>query len=168
MEQLYTLSETSAAAFGNLKVGMAESGSALRRLMMAPLAKVNRIRMRFDPALKKAIRLCAALEVAQGMPNAVLLDNISITWQDGLPDDEMEQTQIMVQRKGAGLVSTESAVRHLDGLKGEELEAELDRIAGEQMQARPQAPGMANFGGLFEGLDLGLEPEQGVNTAGGA
>ena len=29
MEQLYTLSETSAAAFGNLKVGMAESGSAL-------------------------------------------------------------------------------------------------------------------------------------------
>ena len=43
MEQLYILSETSAAAFGQLKSGLAESGSALRRLMMAPLAKVNRL-----------------------------------------------------------------------------------------------------------------------------
>jgi hypothetical protein len=161
MEQLYALSETSAAAFGNLKAGMAESGSALKRLMLAPLAKVNRIRMRFDHALKQAIQLCAALEVAQGMPNAVELPNITIAWQDGLPDDEMEQTQIMVQRKGAGLVSTESAVRHLDGLAGEELEAELDRIAGEQMQARPQAPGMTDLGGLFEGLDLGVTPTEG-------
>ena len=43
MEQLYILSETSAAAFGQLKAGLAESGTALRRLMMAPLAKVNSI-----------------------------------------------------------------------------------------------------------------------------
>ena len=56
----------------------------------------------------------------------------------------------------------------MDGLEGEQLEAELDRIAGEQMQARPQAPGMTNVGGLFAGLDLGLESEQGVDTAGGA
>jgi hypothetical protein len=88
----------------------------------------------------------------------VELPNITIAWQDGLPDDEVEQTRIMVERKGAGLVSTESAVRHLDGLAGEELEAELDRIAGEQMQARPQAPGMTNLGGIFEGLDLGVTP----------
>jgi hypothetical protein len=160
LDQLYTLSETSAAAFGHLKVGMAESGSALKRLMLAPLAKTNRIRMRFDPALKKAIQLCAALEVAQGMPNAVELPNITIAWQDGLPDDEVEQTRIMVERKGAGLVSTESAIKHLDGLEGEQLEAELDKIAGEQMQARPM-PGMTDLGGLFEGLDLGVTPTEG-------
>lgn len=160
MEQLYALSETSAAAFGNLKEGLAESGSALKRLLMAPLAKVNRIRMRFDPALKQAIRLCAALEVAQGMPNAVELPNITIAWRDGLPDDEVEQARIMVERKGAGLISTESAIKHLDGLEGEQLEAELDKIAGEQMQARPM-PGMTDLGGLFEGLDLGVTPTEG-------
>jgi hypothetical protein len=44
MEQLYVLSETSAAAFGQPKSGLAESGSALKRLMMARIAKVNRIK----------------------------------------------------------------------------------------------------------------------------
>ncbi|MEA4884272.1 MAG: phage portal protein [Clostridia bacterium] len=157
LDQLYTLSETSAAAFGNIKAGMAESGSALRRLMMAPLAKVNRMRMRFDPALCKAIGLCAALEVAQGMPGAVMLDNVHITWQDGLPDDEMEQANIMSTRKGAGLISTERAIQHLDGLEGEELEAELDRIAADQMQIAPPGPSMTNLGGIFEGLGLPQE-----------
>jgi hypothetical protein len=56
MEQFYTLErDQSAAAFGQLKAGLAESGSALRRLMMAPLAKVNRIQLRFDPALKDVL-----------------------------------------------------------------------------------------------------------------
>ena len=82
MEQLYILSETSAAAFGQLKAGLAESGSALRRLMMAPLAKTNRIRLRFDPALKKTLALASALEVSQGVKDAVRLEDIHITWQD--------------------------------------------------------------------------------------
>jgi hypothetical protein len=66
MEQLYILSETSAAAFGQLKAGLAESGTALRRLMMAPLAKVNRIRMRFDPALKEVLWLASMLGEGAG------------------------------------------------------------------------------------------------------
>ena len=41
--------------------GNAISGAALRKLMISPLAKVNRIRMRFDPALKKAIKLCSQI-----------------------------------------------------------------------------------------------------------
>lgn len=168
MEQLYTLSETSTAAFGNLKAGMAESGSALKRLMMAPLAKTNRIRMRLDPAFRKTIQLCAALEKAQGMKGAVELPSITIQWQDGLPTDEMELTNIMTARKQAGLISTESAILRMDGLEDEQMETELNRIAAEQMQAAAPTPGMTNVGGLFAGLDLGLESEQGVDTAGGA
>jgi hypothetical protein len=134
MEQLYILSETSAAAFGQLKSGLAESGSALRRLMMAPLAKVNRIRLRFDPALRKVLQLASALEVAQGMPKAVKLADadIHIAWQDGLPDDEMEQTQIETQRMSANLTSLESALRRLDDLEGTALEEEVQRIRSQQ------------------------------------
>lgn len=143
MEQLYILSETSAAAFGQLKSGLAESGSALRRLMMAPLAKVNRIRLRFDPALKKTLLLASALEAAQGMANAVKLENVHVTWQDGLPDDDMEQTLIEVQRKSAGLTSLESALQRLDGLEGEALQQEIERIKGEQTNARPTFPGLS-------------------------
>ena len=132
MEQLYILSETSTAAFGQLKAGLAESGTALRRLMMAPLAKVNRIRMRFDPALKEVLWLASLLEKAQGMSGAVVLEDIHIDWKDGLPDDEQEVTQNEVQRYTAGLTSLESALRRLYGLEGEALQEEIERIRGEQ------------------------------------
>jgi hypothetical protein len=142
MEQFYALSETCAAAFGNLKQGLAESGTALRRLMMAPLAKTNRIRMRFDPALKQVLKLASALEVAQGMANAVKLEDIHITWQDGLPDDETERVQNEVQRYNAGLTSLESALGRLDGLEGQALKDEIARIQGEQAANRPESPGL--------------------------
>ncbi len=132
MEQLYILSETSAAAFGQLKAGLAESGTALRRLMMAPLAKVNRIRMRFDPALKEVLWLASRLEKAQGMAGAVVLENIHIDWKDGLPDDDVELTQNEVQRYTAGLTSLESSLRRLYGLEGQSLQEEIDRIRDEQ------------------------------------
>lgn len=132
MEQLYVLSETSAAAFGQLKAGLAESGTALRRLMMAPLAKVNRIRMRFDPALKEILWLASLLEKAQGRAGAAELTNIHIDWHDGLPDDEQEITQNETQRYTAGLTSLESALKRLYGLEGEALQEEIDRIKAEQ------------------------------------
>lgn len=132
MEQLYILSETSAAAFGQLKSGLAESGTALRRLMMAPLAKVNRIRMRFDPALKEVLWLASLLEKAQGMSGAVVLENINIDWNDGLPDDDNELTQNETQRYAAGLTSLESSLRRLYGLEGEALQEEIERIRSEQ------------------------------------
>jgi len=138
MEQLYFISETSPAAFGQLKSGLAESGSALRRLMMAPLAKVNRIRMEFDPALKKALQLASALEVAQGKPEAAKLENIHIDWFDGLPQDDTEQTQIEATRKTAGLTSLESSLRRLDGLEGDALQEEIDRIKSEQGTTAPE------------------------------
>ena len=80
----------------------------------------------------------------------------------------MELTNIMTAREQAGLISTESAILRMDGLEDEQMETELNRIAAEQMQAAAPTPGMTNVGGLFAGLDLGLEPEQGVNVAGGA
>jgi hypothetical protein len=132
MEQLYILSETSAAAFGQLKAGLAESGTALKRLMMAPLAKVNRIRMRFDPALKEVIWLASLLERAQGMSGAVVLEDIHIDWKDGLPDDDNELTQNETQRYTAGLTSLESSLRRMYGLEGDALQEEIDRIKGEQ------------------------------------
>ncbi len=140
MEQLYILSETSPAAFGQLKSGLAESGSALRRLMMAPLAKTNRIRLRFDPALKRVLKLTSELEAAQGMANAVKLEEVHIDWQDGLPDDDMEITQIEATRYNAGLTSLESALRRLDGLEGDALQEEIGRIKAEQEGARAEPP----------------------------
>ncbi len=137
IEQLYILSETSAAAFGQLKSGLAESGSALRRLMIAPLAKINRIRMRFDPAIKKALRLASELEAAQGMPGAVRLENIDIAWQDGLPQDEMEMAQMYALLVQNGLVSRETALKHLFQFEADTLRDELMKITAETNAQTP-------------------------------
>lgn len=129
MEQLYTLSETSAAAFGQLKSGLAESGSALRRLMMAPLAKVNRIRMRLDPAIKKVLKLASQLEAKYG--NGVELQSINIGWNDGLPQDEKEQAEIYSTLVQNGLMSRETAIKRLFEFDAETLREELTKIAAE-------------------------------------
>ena len=53
-----------------------------------------------------------------------------IEWADGLPNDPMEQADIESKRMMSGTTSLESAVRRLDGLEGEALEQELERIRG--------------------------------------
>lgn len=128
IDRLYTLSETCPAAFGDLKQGLAESGSALRRLMMAPLAKVNRIRMRFDPALKLALWLACQLEKGQGKAGAIAVENINITWLDGLPLDDKEQGELVSGYVDSGLMSREMALKRLFNYDDETLQAELLRI----------------------------------------
>ena len=50
------------AIFDNeIKTGQIASGTALRRMMISPLAKVNRVRMRFDSSLKKLSNYVAKL-----------------------------------------------------------------------------------------------------------
>jgi Phage portal protein, SPP1 Gp6-like len=132
MDQLYFLSETTAAAFGQLKSGMAESGSALKRLLLTPLAHVNRIRMQFDPAVKKVIKVANQLEIAQGVKDIKPLSKVVIAWQDGLPKDDKEVTDIEVSKYSAGLTSLESSLRRLEGLEGEALQKEVDRIRAQE------------------------------------
>lgn len=148
MEQLYFLSETSPAAFGQLKTGLAESGSALRRLMMTQLLKTARIRMRLDPALKKVLITTSKLERAQGMPGASPLEQVDIFWNDGLPADDTENTAIEATRYTAGLTSLESAVKRLYQLDGDELTKEIERIN----EVNPQAPSPPEVsGGIQDG-----------------
>lgn len=114
IRKLYMVSELSPAALGELKQGLAESGSALKRLMMPTLAKVNRLRLRLDPAIKDVLRLTAALEVVGRAPGATQLTNIQITWADGLPRDEKEVVNLEVARKMAGLTTIEESLKRLD------------------------------------------------------
>jgi len=114
IQKLYMVSELSPAALGELKQGLAESGSALKRLMMPTLAKVNRLRLRLDPGTKEILRVTAALEVGGRGVDAAALDNIQIAWSDGLPRDETEIVKNEVSRKMAGLTTTEDSLKRLD------------------------------------------------------
>lgn len=111
--------------------GAIPSGSALRRMMLLPIAKVSRIRVNFEPALREAVRLAAKAEGKE-------LGEISITWFDGLPDDPMETAQIASIRTGGQQTkSVMKAIMDADGLSEQDAEAEAERIR-EEAQARAE------------------------------
>lgn len=145
LELFYITSETTPAAFGQLKAGLAESGSALKRLLLAPLAKVNRIRLRMDPRIRQAIRLAGELERRNGRGTPEI-GEITIGWNDGLPEDIREAVQLETWRVGAGIGSRYKAVQRLDGGDAETIAEELDRIAEDQAGAAG-----AGLGGIAPG-----------------
>lgn len=134
---LAVVSEMGSAIFDTeQKTGNAASGTALRRMMISPLAKVNRTRMRFDSAIKKAIKLASQL----GGENIVNLEKekINIFWNDGLPDDPKEQAEIMGIRTGnKSTLSQFSAIQRLDNLSDEDTQKELTAILEDEKQNNP-------------------------------
>ena len=133
---LYTISEMGSALFGDLtsSTGNVPSGSALRRLMISPLSKVNRIRMRFDPALKKAIMLCSEL----GGKDITKLTDVSINWQDGLPPDDTETAAIIKSRTAdKATMSQHRALKVYDNMTDADADEELARIQDEEASGLP-------------------------------
>lgn len=145
LNMLYTISEMGSALFGDMTAnpGQVPSGSALRRLMISPLAKVKRIKMRLDRALKTALTLCSQL----GGEGIVSLDGkqITITWQDGLPGDPVEDADVMSKRvAGKATMSQYRALQMFDGMSNEEADEELGRIQLEDEIANPMPESPVN------------------------
>lgn len=124
MKQFYMLSETSPAVFGEIKSGLAESGSALKRLLMAPLAKVNRVRLAFDDGLCDLLKVITLLDGKKDVEP-------EIDWQDGLPDDETEQTNIEAVAVQAGISSKRSAMKRRWKMNDKQVDDELALIEEE-------------------------------------
>lgn len=126
MDQLYALSETCPQAFGQSVSGTAESGTSLRLRMMAPLKKVERMRINVDPAIKKMITILAAL-------SGIVLDpkEITITWRDGLPNDDKEQSQIEMTDVTSGITSKRAAAMRRYGWTSEQADADQQQIKAE-------------------------------------
>ena len=101
-DALFLVSETCKAIFFPESLGTAPSGAALRRAYQRPLKKSERCKLPFDPAFKQILEAISVLDVKNKVPGAVLLKDIQITWKDGLPDDELEETQIAMNKRAAG------------------------------------------------------------------
>lgn len=156
LNMLYTVSEMGSAIFGDLgdtKVGAAPSGTALRRLMIAPLAKVARVRNKMDDAIKEAFRLC-------GLLGGVDMTDVSITWQDGLPGDPVEEATIMKSRtKDGQTMSVKRALMQYDAMSEEDAEDEIAQIEAENAAASPMTP----YGGYDATADEDRDLEDNTN-----
>jgi hypothetical protein len=135
INQLYTISEMGSAIFGDTsnKSGQVSSGTALRRLMMSPLAKARRIANSFDLVLKRVISLCTSIYGVAIEPY-----EISIKWNDGLPDDEAETANIMsIRTGGKPTISQYSAIQRLDSLSESDTDTELEMIREDASATNP-------------------------------
>lgn len=134
---LSVVSEMGSALFDNeQKQGQIASGTALRRMMISPLAKVNRVRMRFDSSLKKAIKLCSQLG-GEGVVD-LSKEKINIFWNDGLPGDPVEEANVMAIRTGnKATLSQYSAIQRLDSLNDEDTQKELEAIKQDEVNNNP-------------------------------
>lgn len=130
---LYTISEMGSAIFGDLsnKTGDVPSGSALRRLMMSPLAKARRIANRYDPVIKKLLS-----NLAQQRGTEIKPADITITWCDGLPADPAENANIAnIRTGGKPTLSQWTAIKRLDDMSDSDADAELGLIQGDETVA---------------------------------
>lgn len=144
LNQLYVLSEMGATLLGGEdKNGTNASGRALKFKMISPLAKVKRITMMIDPVIKNVIKLVSQL----GGENVNNLTNekINILWQDGLPNDALEEAEIIEKRKNSGTLSTKKALIRFDNLTEDEAEEEVEEINNENSMNNPLA--MSPFSG---------------------
>lgn len=120
LSQLYVISETSPTLFG-VDQGSIKTGAGLRKELIAPISKANRLRMRFDPVIRNLLLTAGELWIKDWR-------EVSISWQEGLPVNDLEQAQIYTMLYNAGLVSQETAVKKLFSLDNETLNEELQRI----------------------------------------
>jgi hypothetical protein len=126
MSQMYALSETCPQAFGQSLSGSAESGTSLRLRLMAPLKRVERLRLSVDPAIKRLSWLLSQLAGISIYPRS-----IAVTWKDGLPQDDYQQAMIEGTNVQNGITSRRSAAKRLYGLTDKQADAEQAQIKDE-------------------------------------
>lgn len=152
INQLYILSEMGAALLGGQDgSGTAISGTAMRFKMVNPLAKARRI----ANSLTRSVRMlfsCICIEPS------IELDDISVFWADGLPDDPRENIENAKLASGeTKLMPLETAIMEFFSRSNAEALEWLDKIKKET-EAKMQPTGDPNHPGPQDGT--GVNPSK--------
>lgn len=152
INQLYILSEMGSALLGSSEgSGQAVSGTAMRFKMVNPLAKARRVSNSLTNPLK---RLFSMLSEGTIEPS-----NISVEWEDGLPDDPRENIENAKLATGATKLmpledaimeyfnrSNAEALKWIDKIR-EETEANMN-LTKTQEEDDPNKPGPQDGTGI--------------------
>ena len=144
--QLYILSEMGAAFLEGNSSGSTNSGTALKLRLVAPRIKAQRIVGINDATVRDII---AALCRVNSM--AVDPDKLNLVWNDGLPDDPVEDANRRAVETGGRPTKSQFAAIKERGLSDEETEAELEQIRLEQAASAPYPLGIKD---PFSGEDV--------------
>lgn len=163
--EILTVAEIPEVALGKSDSGTSgSSGIAVRMRMNSLLSKVKRKRMYYDDGLRKLILLAQLLEHESGADVDYEVTTPILTFTDGLPKDETEQTSLYLQKTGgAKLLSQKTAMMEFFGLTEQQAEAEIKRIHEEEDLAREREINSTGDGDVFNQLNSmydNLSPEE--------
>ncbi len=135
MQRFYELSETSKVCFDSSAGGQGLSAQALRLMMWKPLKKANKIQRKLTPIVQQVIRLVSMVEAFMKMPGAVVVEDITIDWHDGMPKDDQAEAQRQSLLVSGGVRSAQGMMREA-GMSEEQIEKEIEEMKG----SAPDAP----------------------------
>ena len=118
--------------YGELKQGLTQSGSALKRLVQRTLCKANKLSENFKESLEKVFEVTSKLEVAQNVQGATILDSFSIVFKESTFEDKKEETETIALQIDSGLISQKEAIKRLRDLNDQMAESELNQINTER------------------------------------
>lgn len=145
VEFLFMFSETSGAAFGLDKGGVAESGRALKFKLLRTIAKTKRKQLYYDDGLKELFRTAQlfakanSLVARDGTKLTKDVADLEIDWSDGLINDPQEVIDYETARVDAGLSSKVDAIQRIDGISEDEAKQRLADINAEKAKEREAA-----------------------------
>lgn len=133
VDLLLTTSEIPSVALGRGESGTSgSSGLAIKWRMNSLLTKINRKRQYYQKGLKQVFMIAQLLENVLDIADYKMTEPI-LHFNDGLPKDEMEQTNITSIRTGGAItMSQKTAIMQLNGMTEEQAEQEIRRIKAEQ------------------------------------
>nr|WP_275444603.1 portal protein [Paenibacillus sp. ACRRX] len=145
---VFQMSETPQWLFGTTLAGDSRGGSgtshtdsgAIKARFMPILAKVNRIRVHVDKAIRDALWTAMELEnfANRGVDGFESYEPIypKIAWNDGLPVDDKEQAEIaQIRTGGKSTLDVHTAIKKLDGVDDSHAKAIMVRIGQDEKDA---------------------------------
>jgi len=142
LNQLYILTEMGQAFIEGGGGGSAQSGTALKLKMVSPRVKAARIAGMNAGTVKTIVSLLAQV-------NGITLDydTLTITWHDGLPDDPVEQVNMLTTATGGKPIMSQYSALKQRGLTDKEVEEEMEQLREEQATSTPFPLGVIDVNG---------------------
>lgn len=124
--QMYTVSEMGAAFLEGAGRGEVNSGRALRLRMTSPLIKAQRLASINTAPVKKIVKLVAAAN-----NQSIDIGDVAITWNDGLPNDVIDDMQLYTAASGKPVMSQYTAVKRFQDLDDASTDVEIATMNAE-------------------------------------
>ena len=171
LQQLYILSEMGSALLdAAMGTSQAISGTAMRFKMVNPLVKARRITNAMTLPLKRLIKAVSSLGYGK-----IEINDLSVQWKDGLPNDPREVAELVRLLTGATQIETlENALQTYYDKSAEDAKKIIEGILAEKQknmsllnppgeaESAPDEGGMPS--GARKGSDTGLNDFSGIRN----